>query len=1176
MTTQRAFNIPDYEGYNKAKEAFFQSESLRDYRLLGQVDKWRFITKHIRLAIPELFPCATAACSCLFPKEFKAELKKCHRGVSDRDKKLEEFDAFCSKRESSAEGNVNVMSLPLALDYFEHFYFILKNEDPIFRTTPGRRKRLISDLLFLTSYLCETGAHGRFEAILNFYRKDNDWMLDELTKQRHQVLLRLQDAYNLISLNADYNPDEPYAIHTMKVMTELANQLALGIPVQHELNDAFMGSERHSAIEDAFMATYKKAFFEEYTQSIIHNLSYHVMYEVEEFIRGLGLSTANWHQESLTLPAEHTQSFQSKIKYFLTQDAFERLDLDETEDYRQILPKRDDFERAIKALVTERLIEDGILMPIESLTLDAIEEHQLRGYDLEDIVRIYDAFEQSERGMDASKMAEVLQSPSAFYHYPNLIFKHRYLLNYLPNAIIYHSNFIKALVLEIESCLEEDKGVLDETLKNFLMSHPLLCQHLTERCLLNKALVLELIKAGIDISAKLPKSSLQDSDIAAGVLALSPANMLLFPRDVMTTHPQLVGQLEQQWLKERAEFDDLLSQMQKCNQQLKTALSQYAGDIESRAYLDTCRSSYQSLQALTKKLLPYTHKFAEVAPEIKRIVNEIESLSHVIFEKSTAQDRQSSADKTFQHGMFNTIFHFKDLTLQIFNMLTENTAHKIDALKAAYKEKRLDKQDNYRLRCDELKDLLQATLAKYPEKIKTVMHDELQVARTLLDKLPEDESLKAKATTQVKKILFIDKFLSKPYLSVDDVNEMTSYLMPHECLLLQRVRVQSGLAGIPFLNESTCHVLMDAFDSELKQRQYLRLVQSATDRLDYVKSASYLSDNDYKKQLYLSVVESDNWYQAIVSYQQRVILLGSPFISWEDLQAQSLRTIKGLYVALKELLVNAVKLSFFLLALGVNFLLIGLIFPYQDLVLVASVFMMACFANEETRRENIFYQGLFQMARLSALLISGILTLLPAFIQMANTAEVMFRSVYVIGLSIIPWFTRPYYSLFSRVSIQSQGLSEFEILQQSIKHEVMRLKTKPERAAKIKSQVLEKLYTMLEQQVKLDNPETNHQLLSNALYQKQRFNYGGKALTLSFMDVLGTHRVDDDYFDLDSCTGANATGLFSRQTQGYKNITAVMDQSILEAQTIQASLQSETTLKSKFDTAQTMALFVPS
>ncbi len=97
----------------------------------------------------------------------------------------------------NAQLNYNVLSLQTCIHYFEQFYFIYTTNDLNYQLGNSEKNNLINLIKSaIVEIPCEPGKQERFEMALQLYRRDLNWIQNELSKYRYLILVQMQERYN--------------------------------------------------------------------------------------------------------------------------------------------------------------------------------------------------------------------------------------------------------------------------------------------------------------------------------------------------------------------------------------------------------------------------------------------------------------------------------------------------------------------------------------------------------------------------------------------------------------------------------------------------------------------------------------------------------------------------------------------------------------------------------------------------------------------------------------------------------------------------------------------------------------------------------------------------------------------------------------------------------------------
>lgn len=202
--------------------------------------------------------------------------------------------ALFQKQRIDANGSIFNLSLDSCLDYFENFYFLYTTTDARFALNDYTKKRLLESIKDAMA-TCETGKSTRFEIVLQLYRTDLNWITNLLSKQRYELILAMNDAYN-----NEHHTAAGMQPHVLKIMTQLAADANLGIKIEHYVRDVYAGYMSQASISAYFKANYPRVFLQEYEDAIVETLSQHLLFEMNEMYN----ATATWETTGITIVAD--------------------------------------------------------------------------------------------------------------------------------------------------------------------------------------------------------------------------------------------------------------------------------------------------------------------------------------------------------------------------------------------------------------------------------------------------------------------------------------------------------------------------------------------------------------------------------------------------------------------------------------------------------------------------------------------------------------------------------------------------------------------------------------------------------------------------------------------------------------------------------------------------------
>ncbi len=384
-------------------------------------------------------------------------------GLSARDRDL--FESFKVTRQQVPLDNSHVLQLHNALNYFEHFYFFYHNDNPQYLLSDLEKQRLLTEVMEgMIPGKCEPGIITHFENTLQKARKDTNWVLNELSKQRIILIQQIADEYN-----AQYRVTESFSIHTVMHMSRLGKQKGFGIEPTNEIDDCYLsdGSKRQMTSYFDRVADLK---FADYEQSVIPNLTEHAMLEMTEWLRSNGVDLTAWQANEITLSEKQVTDLNRFIPSLFDNQTIQGLgDYNDNGDTFSLFNKTL-FYRNIQRRVCDKLIEDGVFLDLAADNSDKARFANVRWP--KDAKKLFEAIYQID-ARSVIDYANILnQHQNILLKYPTLILesliKNRLLWLHFPKAIRNNVDCIDKLVSHLGNLLSESKSENEDVLIDVL------------------------------------------------------------------------------------------------------------------------------------------------------------------------------------------------------------------------------------------------------------------------------------------------------------------------------------------------------------------------------------------------------------------------------------------------------------------------------------------------------------------------------------------------------------------------------------------------------------------------------------------------------------------------------------------------------------------------------------
>ena len=328
LPTETLYQSPSFGDSNEKKETWIHTHLASNYITMTDEDKWDHLMG-----------------------EFSNRAL-----VADADKTL--FAQFRDNRKETTENRHNI-SLKQCLAYFENFIFLYCNTESGYELTLNNKQAILNDIKRgMQPGICEPGKITHFEATLQKYRKDTNWILQELYEHRLNIVQRIADEYN----NQNHIHDG-MSIHTVMHMQKLAKDSQLGIDPSNEINDSYLYVMNTTPMSDYFKRVSVDKFAE-YERNIAANLNNHLMTTVLKWFQDKRINITTWEQNGLLLNQNDTPIFNEFITGLLdiSIDSLGEWD----EDYVNFkIHSKQTFQNAMGALLNKKLIRDGYFVKFQ-------------------------------------------------------------------------------------------------------------------------------------------------------------------------------------------------------------------------------------------------------------------------------------------------------------------------------------------------------------------------------------------------------------------------------------------------------------------------------------------------------------------------------------------------------------------------------------------------------------------------------------------------------------------------------------------------------------------------------------------------------------------------------------------------------------------------------------------
>ncbi len=435
LPTNLLFTCPNSAGYDQAIEDFINDKlTYRDG--MSVEDKW-----------------------CLLINAFSRGLSASERAT---------FESFKVSRQQVALGNPNVLQMANAIDYFENFYFLYRNDNPQYSLSDLEKMRLLGEVMEgMSPNLCEPGKITRFENTLQKAKKDTNWVLNELSKQRGVLIHAMADRYNV-----QYAVGDAYSIHTVMLMSKLGKQKGFGIELTHEINDSYLPDRQIIDITSYFDHEADQ-IFAQYEQDAIPNLTQHIMLEMTDWLRSNRVDLSAWEANEIGLSDEQLDAFNRFIPSLFENQTIQGLGDYNDDGDRFFLFNKTTFYRNIQQRVKDKLIEDGVFIDLAADNSDTARFATVRwprGIESKAAIKLFEAIYPMDTHLVIDYDKVLNQHQNLLLKYPTWILarliKNPLLWLHLPKAIRNNVEFIDKLVAELDHLLSErdpanESGLID-------------------------------------------------------------------------------------------------------------------------------------------------------------------------------------------------------------------------------------------------------------------------------------------------------------------------------------------------------------------------------------------------------------------------------------------------------------------------------------------------------------------------------------------------------------------------------------------------------------------------------------------------------------------------------------------------------------------------------------------
>lgn len=406
LPTDKLYQTPHYEAYTEAKNQYIL-RSIPGYA--NYSDDQNQDQNKVKLKWSALI------------NAFIEALDSTDMSPIERQELKIQLTRFKKQREDTTD-NENNLNLRQCVNYFENFYFLYTTTNPEYKLSDASKKNLLNAIKESIG-VCETGINSRFRAVLQEYKKDNDWIKNELTKARCNTLhiLHLQYEQNrqaYLDQFARMLAEDTHNVHTLNTIITSANKADLGITIEEEILDGYAFLFPEKKIKAYFQKHYP-ALFRTYENQSVETLT---NYYLEQLASTLGINNADWAADELNIPSDALMNIQASLDGHFQGISISAHCLGELSDdgtYFRLKTKHD-VEVIIKQSVRKKLVVDGYYVSLDDIVENPDAHQNIRikkGIKRNDLLAVHRAFEQPDPGV---MRATLKQHMSIFIDYPEL------------------------------------------------------------------------------------------------------------------------------------------------------------------------------------------------------------------------------------------------------------------------------------------------------------------------------------------------------------------------------------------------------------------------------------------------------------------------------------------------------------------------------------------------------------------------------------------------------------------------------------------------------------------------------------------------------------------------------------------------------------------------------------
>ncbi|HVT63331.1 MAG TPA: hypothetical protein VHD33_07605, partial [Legionellaceae bacterium] len=196
--------------------------------------------------------------------------------------------------------------------YFEDYIFLYTTKNPHFQLNDIEKRSLLLNI-HTAAGVCSIGENGEFYTILQDHQKSLNWITDELTKVRTEVIRRMTNAFlstgdlSLILLSLDLNVSlNNESMMIFDLFVDYANAHHLNIPKKETRKNGLNKPYMKQWFEDNY-----HYYFRDYEQNALEALVLHCSTELAIVST---VNTKDWNEGPVTLEASQLEVVSTSLK----------------------------------------------------------------------------------------------------------------------------------------------------------------------------------------------------------------------------------------------------------------------------------------------------------------------------------------------------------------------------------------------------------------------------------------------------------------------------------------------------------------------------------------------------------------------------------------------------------------------------------------------------------------------------------------------------------------------------------------------------------------------------------------------------------------------------------------------------------------------------------------------